>query len=74
MITDVHTEFLNVKTIITHLHVQLSILHIPSAGEGFMVYSSNFTCKLDMWQHLHVSHAITHLRHLNIEIYSNNLK
>lgn len=48
IITDVGVAFLNVKMVITHLRVQLSILHIPSAGEGFRGHSGHFTCKLDI--------------------------
>lgn len=46
--TDVYAVFLNVKMIIIDLQLQLSILHIPSAGEGFADHNGNFTCKLDM--------------------------
>lgn len=67
MITDVRTGYLNVKMIIIHLHVQLSILHILSAGESFTGYSGNFTCKLIMWLPLHASYAIIYLRRLEIK-------
>lgn len=48
IITDVYAVFLNVKMVIIRLHVQLSIPHIPSAGEGFRGHSGHFTSKLDV--------------------------